>query len=80
MPSSAESKGLQIMESERSAAAAGSPRDLRDKPARKLEEHADELVVAYSAGIRSDDPNRAYRAADAWNGRFRNGSDAVDVG
>ena len=36
---------------------------LRDKLARKLEEHADEVVAAYLAGIRSDDPNRAYRAA-----------------
>jgi hypothetical protein len=31
---------------------------LRDKLARKLEEHADEVVAAYLAGIRSDDPNR----------------------
>jgi 2-oxo-4-hydroxy-4-carboxy--5-ureidoimidazoline (OHCU) decarboxylase len=42
---------------------------LRDKLARKLEEHADEVVAAYLAGIRSDDPNRAYRAADAWISR-----------
>ena len=37
--------------------------------ARKLEEHADEVIAAYLAGIRSDDPNRAYRAADAWISR-----------
>jgi hypothetical protein len=37
--------------------------------ARKLEEHADEVVNAYLAGIRSDEPNRAYRAADAWISR-----------
>jgi hypothetical protein len=42
---------------------------LRDKLARKLEEHADEVVAAYLTGIRSDDPNRAYRAADAWISR-----------
>jgi homoserine kinase len=42
---------------------------LRDKLARELEEHADEVVAAYLAGIRSDDPNRAYRAADAWISR-----------
>jgi hypothetical protein len=36
---------------------------------RGLEEHADEVVAAYLAGIRSDDPNRAYRAADAWISR-----------
>jgi hypothetical protein len=42
---------------------------LRDKLARKLEEHADEVVGAYLAGIRSDDPTRAYRAADAWISR-----------
>ena len=42
---------------------------LRDKLARKLEEHADEVVAAYLAGIRSNDPNRAYRAADAWISR-----------
>jgi hypothetical protein len=42
---------------------------LRDKLARELEEHADEVVDAYLAGIRSDDPNRAYRAADAWISR-----------
>jgi hypothetical protein len=42
---------------------------LRAKLARKLEEHADEVVDAYLAGIRSDDPNRAYRAADAWISR-----------
>ena len=35
----------------------------------KLEEHADEVVAAYLSGIRSDDPNRAYRAADAWISR-----------
>jgi hypothetical protein len=29
----------------------------------------DEVVAAYLAGIRSDDPNRAYRAADAWISR-----------
>ena len=38
----------------------------RGELARKLEEHADEVVAASLAGIRSDDPNRAYRAADAW--------------
>ena len=37
--------------------------------ARELEEHAVEVVAAYLAGIRSDDPNRAYRAADAWISR-----------
>jgi hypothetical protein len=42
---------------------------LPDKLARKLEEHADEVVAAYLAGIRSDDPNRAVRAADAWISR-----------
>ena len=42
---------------------------IRDKLARELEEHADEVVAAYLAGIRSDDPNRAYRAADAWISR-----------
>jgi hypothetical protein len=47
----------------------GSPGDVRDKLARKLEEHADEVVAAYLAGIRSGDPNRAYRAADAWISR-----------
>jgi hypothetical protein len=36
------------------------------KLARKLEEHADEVVAAYLATIGSDDPNRTYRAADAW--------------
>jgi hypothetical protein len=35
----------------------------------RLEEHADEVVAAYLAGIRSGDPNRAYRAADAWISR-----------
>jgi homoserine kinase len=35
------------------------------KLARKLEEHADEVVAAYLAGIRSDDANRAVRAAEA---------------
>jgi hypothetical protein len=44
-------------------------RRLRDKLARKLEEHADEVVAAYLAGVRSDDPNRAYRAADTWISR-----------
>jgi hypothetical protein len=43
---------------------------LRDKLRRKLEEHTDEVVAAYLAGIRSDDPNRAYRAADAWISRM----------
>ena len=42
---------------------------LQDKLARELDEHADEVVAAYLAGIRSDDPNRAYRAADAWISR-----------
>jgi hypothetical protein len=27
------------------------------------------VVAAYLAGIRSDDPNRTYRAADAWTSR-----------
>jgi hypothetical protein len=34
-----------------------------------LEEDADEVGAAYLTGIRSDDPNRAYRAADAWISR-----------
>jgi hypothetical protein len=38
-------------------------------PESELEEHAHEVVAAYLAGIRSDDPNRAYRAADAWISR-----------
>jgi hypothetical protein len=39
---------------------------LRDKLARKLEEHADEVVDAYLQGIRSDDAHQAYKAAEAW--------------
>ena len=42
---------------------------LRDKLARKLKEHADQVVAAYLAGIRSNDANRAYRAAEAWISR-----------
>lgn len=42
---------------------------LRDKLARTLEERADEVVAGYLAGIRSDGPNRAYGAADAWISR-----------
>jgi hypothetical protein len=53
----------------RRAKAEGRRGTLRDKLARKLEEHADEVVAAYLAGIRSGDPNRAYRAADAWISR-----------
>jgi hypothetical protein len=37
--------------------------------ARKLDEHADKVVAAYLAEIRLGDPNRAYRAADAWISR-----------
>jgi hypothetical protein len=40
----------------------------------RKEEHADEVVAAYLAGIRSDDPNRAYRAADAWISRVLAGA------
>jgi len=42
---------------------------LRDKLARKLEEHADEVVNAYLRAIRSDDEAVAYRAAEAWLSR-----------
>jgi uncharacterized protein HemY len=41
----------------------------RRKLARKLEEHADEVVAAYLAGIRSNDPHQAYKAAEAWLSR-----------
>jgi len=63
---------------------------LRDKLARKLGEHADEGVAAYLARISSDDPNRAYRGADAWISRVHGwpketvenvtALDALDVG
>jgi hypothetical protein len=42
---------------------------LRDKLARRLEEHADEVVAAYLRAIRSDDPAVAVRAAEAWLSR-----------
>ena len=62
-------KGAQRSAEVRRAKAEALRETLRDKLARKLEEHADEVVAAYLAGIRSDDPNRAYRAADAWISR-----------
>jgi hypothetical protein len=62
-------KGAQRSAEVRRAKAEARRETLRDKLARKLEEHADEVVDAYLAGIRSDDPNRAYRAADAWISR-----------
>jgi hypothetical protein len=62
-------KGAQRSAEVRRAKAQARRETLRDKLARKLEEHADEVVAAYLAGIRSDDPNRAYRAADAWISR-----------
>ena len=62
-------KGAQRSAEVRRAKAQALRETLRDKLARKLEEHADEVVAAYLAGIRSDDPNRAYRAADAWISR-----------
>jgi hypothetical protein len=62
-------KGAQRSAEVRRAKAEARRETLRDKLARKLEEHADEVVAAYLAGIRSDDPNRAYRAADAWISR-----------
>jgi hypothetical protein len=55
-----------------SSCSTGPSRDretLQDKLARKLDKHADEIVAGYLAGIRSDDPNRAYRTADAWISR-----------
>jgi hypothetical protein len=58
-------KGAQRSAEVRRAKAKARRETLQDKLARKLEEHADEVVAAYLAGIRSDDPNRAYRAADA---------------
>jgi homoserine kinase len=42
---------------------------LRDKLARKLEEHADEIVGAFLRGVRSNDPAVAVRAAEAWLSR-----------
>jgi hypothetical protein len=50
------------------------PDAVRERRERVLstDEHVDcllEVVAAYLAGIRSDDPNRAYRAADAWISR-----------
>ena len=42
---------------------------LRDKLARKLEAHADEVVAAYLSGVRSSDERVAYRAAEAWLSR-----------
>ena len=62
-------KGAQRSAEVRRAKAEALRETLRDKLARELEEHADEVVAAYLAGIRSDDPNRAYRAADAWISR-----------
>jgi hypothetical protein len=62
-------KGAQRRAEVRQAKARARRETLHDKLARKLEEHADEVVAAYLAGIRSDDPNRAYRAADAWISR-----------
>ena len=62
-------KGAQRSAEVRRAKAQARRETLRDKLARKLEEHADEVVAAYLAGIRSGDPNRAYRAADAWISR-----------
>ena len=62
-------KGAQRSAEVRRAKAQARRETLRDKLARELEEHADEVVAAYLAGIRSDDPNRAYRAADAWISR-----------
>jgi hypothetical protein len=62
-------KGAQRSAEVRRAKAQARRERLRDKLARELEEHADEVVAAYLAGIRSDDPNRAYRAADAWISR-----------
>ena len=53
-------KGAQRSAEVRRAKAEARRETLRDKLARKFEEHADEVV----AGIRSGDPNRAYRAAD----------------
>jgi hypothetical protein len=44
---------------------------LRDKLARKLEEHADEVVDAYLKGVRSSDPHQAYKAAEAWLSRVQ---------
>ena len=62
-------KGAQRSAEVRRAKAEARRETLQDKLARKLDEHADEVVAAYLAGIRSDDPNRAYRAADAWISR-----------
>ena len=62
-------KGAERSAEVRRAKAQARRETLRDKLASKLEEHADEVVAAYLAGIRSDDPNRAYRAADAWISR-----------
>ena len=49
----AKAAGLRLQGTHRTSA----PR----QAARKLEEHADEIMAAYLAGIRSDNPNRAYR-------------------
>ncbi|MGZ4363537.1 MAG: hypothetical protein ACXVE1_08720 [Gaiellaceae bacterium] len=62
-------KGARRSAEVRRAKAEARRETLRDKSARKLEEHADEVVAACFAGIRSGDPNRAYRAADAWISR-----------
>jgi hypothetical protein len=43
---------------------------VRDKLARKLEEHADEVVAAYLKGVRSADVRQAYKAAEAWLSRL----------
>ena len=48
-------KGAQRSAEVRRAKAQALRETLRDKLARKLEEHADEVVAAYLAGIRSDD-------------------------
>jgi hypothetical protein len=62
-------KGAQRSAEVRRAKARARRETLRDKLARKLKEHADEVVAAYLAGIRSNDANRAYRAAEAWISR-----------
>jgi hypothetical protein len=36
------------------------------------------VADAYRAGIRSDDPNRAYRAADAWISRFMAAPETIE--
>jgi hypothetical protein len=62
-------KGAQRSAEVRRAKAQARRETLRDKLARELEEHADEVVAAYLGRIRSGDPNREYRAADAWISR-----------